>query len=572
LRGPNLHMTFAILGLGASALLLTTIHPPLGWASLAWVAYVPFVLACGPSISKRNLGLTAYGIGVVYWLGNLYWIVPVTILGWIAFCLYMALLWPVMALALQYGRRKNVPLSVAVAVVVVGSERLQGFPLGGFFWRFLGHSQFQNPTLIQIADLFGAAGVSFVIAMVSGLVADLFIMARGGRLIRTASLARSVLVGAAVVGTLAYGRWRIAQTAESTEPGPLVVSVQSNVPQSVKRTFQASEEIFTDLMQMSKAAARAGAELIVWPETTVQAVLNNETWPFLNEDPTRAQFDKALRDHAKDKSYVLVGAYGVRIRQDERGLDRFNSAFLYRPDGTQDPQRYDKIHLVLFGEYLPLKNLRWLYDLLMKCTPYNYDYTLDPGEQYTVFTMDLNRATAAAGASRFGTLICYEDTIPWLGRRFALDEQGRKRVDWLVNISNDGWFVRFSGHPLKVRPSAELAQHVAVCTFRAVENRLPILRSVNTGISCLIDSCGRVHDGFLASSAGFPVKALNRAGMAGWFSDRMPIDKRVSAFSLYGRWLDNLCAVLLTAGVLLALSKHLGSHGRGCSSMGNRKQ
>jgi len=563
LRTPDTHTVTGIALLGASALLLTAIHPPVGWASLAWVAYVPFVLACGPTVPRRALGLAAYAVGLLYWLGNLYWIIPITAIGWVAFCLYMAVLWPVMALALQYARKRRLPLFLATAVVVAGAERLQGFPLGGFFWRFLAHSQFQNPTVIQIADLVGAGGVSFVLAMVSGLVAELILAAGDAGLLRAAPLTRLILVGAAVVGTVTYGRWRIAQTEVSTAPGPLVASIQSNVPQSVKRSFQASEEMFTDLMEMSKAAAQAGPELIVWPETTVQAMLDYKTWPFLTEDPLRGQFDKVLRDHAKGRAWVLVGAYGGQIRQDDQGdvaLDRFNSAFLYRPDGTQDPQRYDKIHLVLFGEYLPFKNsFHWLYNLLMKFTPYNYDYTLDPGRECTVFDMDPNRAFTGSVPYRFGVIICYEGTIPWLGRRFALDGQGHKRIDWLVNISNDGWFVRFSGHPPTVRPSAELAQHVAVCTFRAVENRVPILRSVNTGISCLIDSCGRVHDGFVASSPGLPVKALDRTGMAGWFIDRMPIDKRVSAFSRHGRWLDNLCAVLLTAGVLLAMSGRVGS-------------
>jgi apolipoprotein N-acyltransferase len=557
-RGYDRHMTTPLLGLGISALLLTVIHPPFGLASLAWIAYVPFILACNPMIPRRSLGLAAYGLGFLYWLVNLYWLIPVTALGWIAFCLYMALLWPLMALTLHYGRQKNIPLFIVTAVAVVGIERLQGFPLGGFFWRFLGHSQFQNPTQIQIADLFGAAGVSFVIAMVNGLVADLLMATYQSRLMRASNLAKALLVGSVFIGTILYGRWRIDETDTSTYPGPQVAAVQSNVPQSVKRSFQASEEIFTDLMQMSRAATQAGAELVVWPETTVQAILDDKIWPF--EDPMRSDFDKALKEHAKGHANVLVGAYGGKPKQDDQGewfLDRFNSAFLYRPDGSQDPQRYDKIHLVLFGEYLPFKNsFKGLYNLLMKCTPYNYDYTLEPGQECIVFNIDSNPPTMPP--YRFGVIICYEDTVPWLVRQSVLDRQGHKRVDWLLNISNDGWFVRFSGQPAKVQPSAELTQHVAVCTFRAVENRVPILRSVNTGISCLIDSCGRIHNGFEGSSPGFPVKALERTGIAGWFADRMPIDRRVTAFSRYGRLLDNLCAIVLTIGFLLAWARHVG--------------
>ena len=141
--------------------------------------------------------------------------------------------------------------------------------------------------------------------------------------------------------------------------------------------------------------------------------------------------------------------------------------------------------------------------------------------------------------------------MPAIARRFALNEQGRKRVDWLVNISNDGWFVRFKDG--RVFPSTELAQHTAVCVFRAVENRLAVLRSVNTGISCLIDTAGRIKNGFLAGN--LPNKAMDRTGCAGWFVDRVPIDKRTTFFSRYGQWLDFSCAVCL---ILLIIVPPLG--------------
>jgi apolipoprotein N-acyltransferase len=162
----------------------------------------------------------------------------------------------------------------------------------------------------------------------------------------------------------------------------------------------------------------------------------------------------------------------------------------------------------------------------------------------------------------FGVIICYEDAIPYVARNFALDSSGRKRVDWLVNISNDGWFVRFPQEPARILPSTELPQHTAICTFRAVENRVPILRSVNTGISCLIDSAGRIRNGYIAASEGFPAAAMRRTGMAGWFLDRMPIDKRVTFYSRHGQWLDTTCAaafVALLAASVVALVRRRGT-------------
>lgn len=368
-----------------------------------------------------------------------------------------------------------------------------------------------------------------------------------------------------VLGTIFYGKWRIRQGDECIEEGPLVAALQSNVPQSVKRSFKASEELFAELMAKSRAAAQAGAELIVWPETMVQGILQPDLWPYLDPEPKQDKaFHEALREHARDTAHLLVGGYGAEIMKDFEGkpcLGNYNSAFFYRSDGTPSPQRYDKIHLVLFGEYIPFrKRFHWLYRQLRRFAPkeYNFDYSLEHGTNYTVFEMaDANRPADGSGARqgdaphRFGVIICYEDTVPYVARNFALDERGRKRIDWLVNISNDGWFVRFLDGSARVIPSTELPQHTAICAFRAVENRLAILRSVNTGVSCLIDSTGKIRSDYLAASEGFPRKAMDRTGMAGWFTDKMPIDTRITFYSRHGQWLDAGCAIAFAAVVIL---------------------
>jgi len=414
----------------ATAAMLTVIQSPIGWSALAWVAYVPLILAGSPEAKPRRLFLVSYLVSLLYWLGNLYWVAPVTIVGWLVFGLYTALLWPILVLCLRYLRKHMadcrcgdpaspaglplfpaagkmpagpkagtasprskiflpVPLFLASAVLIVGIERMQGFFLGGFFWRHLAHSQYHNITLIQIADFFGAGGVSFLIAMVNGLVAELILAAgvsrwtKGrkddGRLIpRLSSLVLSgLVVGSAVIATVAYGRWRIAQEAECVVAGPKVALLQSNVPQSVKRSFESGDDLFNGLMEQSRAAVAAGAELVVWPETMVQAYLDPQVWRYLVDPNEDEAFDKALREHAQDKAYLLVGAYGaeLQLRGADRYLARYNSAYLYRPDGQRDPKRYDKIHLVPFGEVLPLRRpLDWFYKLLMKVKfiPYNF--------------------------------------------------------------------------------------------------------------------------------------------------------------------------------------------------------
>jgi apolipoprotein N-acyltransferase len=525
----------------ASAVMLTLAQPPTGVWLLAWVALVPFILICSPRTKPLYLFLCAYIVGLFYWLGNIYWMGYVTVAGWIAFCAYTALLWPMLVLSIRFCRLKKIPLTIAVPVLVVGAEQLQGLFLGGFYWHYLAHSQYANITLIQIADIFGAAGVSFLVAMVNGLIAELIIAANEKRLLKTANFIMTFLVCAAIIGTVAYGKWRINQSDKHITTGPMVAAVQTSIPQSVKQSFAAEEQIFDDLLDQSGQSATTGAKLIVWPETMVQAILEPQVLRLLDSSHSYNMFNKAISEHAKTGTYVLVGAYGgsprIENNFDIRLAQKFNAAFLYKPDGKQADEQYGKIHLVPFGEYIPFKQtVPFLHKLLLAFTPYDYDYTLDAGREYTVFSItDMNDPNG--GTYRFSAMICYEDAVPKMARRFALNDRGHKQIDWLVNISNDGWFVRFKDD--KIIPSTELAQHTAVCVFRAVENRLAILRSVNTGISCLIDSLGRIKDGYAAGN--LPAKAMARQGMAGWFADRVPIDKRTTFFSRYGQWLDFCC-------------------------------
>jgi apolipoprotein N-acyltransferase len=544
----------------ASGVMLTVSQPPIWWWPLAWAAYVPFILVCSPKVKPLPLCLVAYVVGAFYWLGNIYWISFVTVSGWIAFCLYTALLWPILAITFRWCRIKRIPLIIAVPVLVVGAEQMQGLFLGGFYWHHLAHSQYANTTLIQIADIFGAGGVSFLAAMVNGLISQLIITAKNLELrIENSEKSRVrflphflilnskfsiIITAAAVVGAIGYGRWRINQSDKYITGGPIVGAVQTNIPQSVKQSFAAEEQIFDELLANSKQCVAGGAKLVVWPETMVQAILDPRVLRLLDESHSYKLFDKAIRQHAIQGAYVLVGAYGgnprIENNFDIRIAQKYNSAFLYTPDGNQAPQKYNKIHLVPFGEILPFENIAFIHNLLLKMSPYDFDYTIDAGTEFTVFQMQ-------PGPYKFSVMICYEDAVPAMARRFALDKQGRKQIDWLVNISNDGWFVRFKN--AKVITSSELAQHTAVCAFRVVENRVAILRSVNTGISCLIDTLGRIKNGYRAGN--LPQRAFDRQGVGGWFADAIPIDSRITFFSKYGQWLDFACQLCL-AGLIIA--------------------
>ncbi len=558
----------------ATAVMLTLAQEPIGWWPLAWMAYVPFIFICLSEPRIKGLYLIAFAVSTCYWLSNIYWMSFVTVIGWIAFCLYTAILWPILAVSLRWCFKKRIPLFIAVPILVVAIEQTQGIFLGGFYWFYLAHSQYTNINLIQIADIFGAAGVSFIVAMVNGLIAQLFLSlkSRFGNSEKISPLSSilnskfSILITIVIIAAAhVYGHWRIKQSNKFVKDGPLAASVQTNIPISVKKSFAAEEDIFEELLKLNNPCISAGAKLIVWPETMVQALLNEQVLRVLVDSHQYKLFDERIRQEAKKGVYILLGAYDGTPRFDANDIrlaQKFNSAFLYRPDGTQAPKKYSKINLVPFGEMLPFSNIPLIRKLFLTMSPYDFDYTIDPGTEYTVFEM---RIPDTNNIYKFSVMICYEDAVANMARKFAIDEKGNKKIDWFLNISNDGWFVRFENG--KVLPASELAQHTAICAFRAIENRLAVLRSVNTGISCLIDTTGRIRDGFQAGN--LPKKAFQRQGINGWFADIIPIDARTTFFSSHGQWLDFICRLSLIILIITMILERFGLKSRTKSIKGS---
>jgi apolipoprotein N-acyltransferase len=553
-----------------SAVLLTVIQAPWNMHFLAWVAWVPFMLACRKEIAAWKLMLAAYLVGLCYWVGNLYWLHIITLTGYLAFGVVQALYWPVLAWMVRFVRRKNFPLFLASPIIFVGAEAWQGVLYTGFCWYYLAHSQYRLLPLIQVCDIFGALGLSAVIALVNGVIADwiLYIswkrkrgntsrpippppfgvlpLAKGRAFIGRLAPPRcclprycsAILAVVLVAGVYGYGQFRLHQSPKFLTEGPRVGMVQPNSPAWVKEEMDNGQKILDGLIADSNACIEAGAAMVAWPETMVLAPMNSQylSMCVMNSDPPR--FHQQILQHCRDRAYILFGATAadIGIREGQYAItDQYNSAYLYRPDGQVDPTRYDKIHLVPFGEYIPFRDSAPLiYKAILWLSPYDYDYNLTAGKAYTTFAMEANGRTY-----RFGVLICYEDTDPTVTRKIVVGPDGKKKADWLVNLSNDGWYVRFKEG--EVRPMAELTQRTAISAFRCVENRICIVRSVNTGISCLIEPTGRIRDGFTAGN--LPQEAMKRQGVGGWFMDSVPIDSRVTFFSRHGRWLDILFGV-----------------------------
>jgi apolipoprotein N-acyltransferase len=532
---------------------------PFGVSCCAWFALVPFVLASVGIEKTRTAVFASYIISLVYWLANTYWLGIATPAGWIVFCFFLALYWPLLVIVLRYCLIRKVPLWFALPILIVGTEALQGWFFKGFAFRFLAHSQFKNLELIQVADIFGAAGVSFIVAMVNGLIADLIIefekrhkeISNFRFQISISCLVGIVLAVSIVSTAILYGRYRIVQSADFVFPGPKITVVQSNVAVKAGEDTIPAEVSFIDMLLESRRSLAVEPNLIIWPETMVETVLSDGYLKLLGEDDDARIFHNALVRHANEGVNLLVGSFAADANVNDNNEiklgSKYNAAFLYEPNQIPPRQHYSKIHLVPFGEYIPFKkSLPVFYKFMMALTPYDYDYTLTPGNEYTVFEMK-----AGKKKYHFGVMICYEDTLAKVARRYACPKQ----IDWLVNISNDGWFVRQKDG--KIIPTTELAQRAAISVFRAVENRLPIVRSVNTGISCYIDSLGRIHDGFLAGN--LPEKAIDRVGVQGWFADQILIDKRITVFSRNGQRLEISCVICLIFTAFMSIYRPVTS-------------
>lgn len=539
-----------------SAGLLTVCQAPWNLDWLAWIALVPFVLACHPQTPGKVLFFIAYLVSLASWLGNLYWLIPITGPGYACFAAFQALYWPLLALGVRSLRRGNWPMALAVPILFVGAESIQSFLFTGFSWYFLAHSQYQHLPLIQIADLFGTFGISALIAAVNGVAADAIVAIGRKRFFNKRLWISGALIWLLLAASILYGNHQLKQIDANRQISSYcsAASVQTNVPTAVKEETDNAGAILDNLFLLSDQCIQAGAKFIVWPETMVLTVLNPGYREYFLDKPESEPvlFNRLIAEYAKkNQCYVLVGAHGadVGVVRGELGVvDRYNSAYLYLPTGKQSHLRYDKIHLVPFGEYIPFKkSFPPLYQLFMQLSPYDYDYNLTPGESFTLFPIKLNNTEY-----HFGVLICYEDTDPAISRKMVFQDHV-KAADWLVNMSNDGWYVHFKDKT--VVPSVELPQRTAISVFRCIENRISILRSVNTGISCLIEPDGRLRNQFQAGS--LPENVMDRQGVEGWFMDHIPRIKTITFYTRNGDWIDKLPAgMLILTTIVIVLKRH----------------
>lgn len=458
----------------------------------AWFGFVPLFLALRNK-SKKQAFLLSYLTGVIFWLGTLYWLVHVTPVGMIVLVLYLALYFGIFGLVISspYILSTNYYLlSIPSSWVIL--EYIRSHLLTGFPWAKLAYSQYLNLPVIQIADITGAWGVSFLIVMVNAAVYSA-ISRRKIHLLPLFCLLAVLLYGYSSL-------YRIAQAAGRTTLRLSVI--QPNIPQALKWDPSARGFIKDKYFALTEEAARDNPDLIIWPEAALPVILEEEP-----------EFFEDTKSFARKINIpLLLGSATAR------GGDYYNSALLVSAQGSVSG-RYDKLHLVPFGEYIPLRSALPFLETIVPIGDFSR------GREYTILKIQ----------NTFGVLICFEDVFPELARGFA-----RHGAEFLVNITNDGWFGRTSAP----------YQHFSASVFRAVENRLPIVRSANTGVSGFIASDGRVLS-LLGDGAG------RNIFIQGHKTQQIGVlRQKPSLYTVYGDIFLLPCLILALYGIMASLKKN----------------
>jgi len=449
----------------ASGVLLALSFPKYGHPAAGWIALAPLLVALASNVrspgadsrtpSPLELGLTT---GLIYFTGTLYWITRVIMVygglrPWVAVLVnaaliaYLSLFPAVFAVVIRRLVVAHGPAALMAAPLVwVATELGRTYLLTGFPWVLLGYSQVTLLPIAQLASIFGVYGVSALVAGVSA-AASVCVVSRSpsdrGRAIVSVALP---LLGVAVWGSLR------ATDAEWTRAGePVRIGlIQGNVIEEERRDPLQAPRVFRSYLRMTRQAIGAGAQLVVWPEASFPA--------YFEDDRAAADIVRAIARQARVP--ILLGGDQIERGQPDK---YFNSAFLIRADGTTAGV-YRKMHLVPFGEYVPLRRVLFFAAPLVDVIGSGFA----AGESPTVLALDGHRISVA---------ICYEIVYPNLVRQFVLGGS-----ELVTTITNDAWFGRTSAP----------YQHFAQASMRAIEEGRYLVRAANTGISGIVDPYGRV--------------------------------------------------------------------------------
>jgi len=450
-----------------SGLLLTASFPMIGKGVVAWFALVP-LLAALRNLSAFDGLRIGFLTGLVHYLTLFYWFIPflntygpfpvIICMGiLLLFSSYLAIYIGLFSMAITWTGLSITALLFAIPTLWVSLEFMRSIIFSGFPWELLGHTQFNALHIIQISDIVGVYGISFLIVLSNGLLLLLYQHVtkqdwQGQRTDRKQMLTHALMVGCLIGAAWCYGTWQIHRIADKITQAPhkKIAIVQGNIDQTKKWDPAYQISTIEKYLELSKTASANRPDLIVWPETAMPFYFDNHA-------VLTKMVMEGIRSGATD---ILFGspAYSREAAQ----IQFFNRAFLIRSHGTI-ADKYDKAHLVPFGEYVPLK--QWL-PFLGKMVEHVGDFS--PGAVGD--TLDW-------GEHKLGTLICYELIFPLLSRTAV-----QNGAELLINITNDAWYGQTSVP----------YQHFSMAVFRAIETRRALVRSANTGISGFVDPLGKV--------------------------------------------------------------------------------
>jgi apolipoprotein N-acyltransferase len=472
---------------------------------LAWFGFVPLFFTLRNK-GKLQAFFLAYLCGFVFWWLVIYWLVHVTAVGTLVLILYLSLYFGFFGLFFPYLLHTTYSI-LALPAAWTLLEYCRSHLLTGFPWALLGYSQYLNLPLIQIADITGAWGVSFAVMMINVAVYS------GYRVQGTGYGKRQKIIFPAVciVIVLIYGLYSIYRTPNPEPRTPIKVSViQGNIPQELKWDQHSKDFILKKYLDLTAQAAEDKPDLIIWPEASLPVIPEEEP----------AYYDVLSEDIRLKQIPLLFGAVT------KRGDNYYNSALLVSGKGEL-LAGYDKLHLVPFGEYIPLKKAL---PFLQTIVPIG---DIAAGNNYTVFSHPSSIINHPSSI-KFSVLICFEDLFPELSRRFVLNG-----ADFLINITNDAWY----------KKTTAALQHFQASVFRAVENRRYLVRAANTGIS-----------GFIAPSGKTISLAKDSSGQFIFITGHKTENVYLSLhqFSLYTKYGDLFilaCLLIILCGIILPRKK-----------------
>ena len=523
---------------------------PFNLTWFCWIALTPLIAAIWFSGTEslrrwlRNL-LLGYVAGLTFFWIVFSWLTTVTVLGWFVLQFYMAIYFAIWAwfcglLRPRAGKRRsvgankwgqmlaqarstvadpspspwtrstnNLRLAFMLAAAWTTLEWLRGWVFSGFGWNGLGVALHDTWPLIQITELTGVAGLSFVVAFVNVIV-----LTTAYRLVveaRTHVMRPHfdfTVTMAAIVGVLIFGL-RATQISPHTKPFR-VAAVQSNVPQNQKFDPQFTRGIFDQFRRLSEIAVHANPppDLLVWPESSMPG-------PVLADQESH-KFVMNLA--ASSETDLLLGTIDVDKQ------DIYNAALLIS-DGGERVQVYRKIHLVPFGEFVPGRHT---VPLLAQIVGDQVPGDFKEGTQFTVFTLTDNNVHVAP-------LICFEDTIGELTRQFVLPSETSPGANLLIDMTNDGWFERSAGSH----------QHLANAIFRCVETRRPMVRAANTGVTCFINQFGRITQ-ILQDDTG---STFTEGVLAGEI--KVPTEPELTFYARHGEVFAKACTAITLISILV---------------------